>query len=165
MPLTDEERRSLTDTLLERLRGQGAHADFEHSIRGLPPEQRGTIPHGLPYSPWMLLEHLRISQWDILEFSRRADHVSPEWPDGYWPEGAAPPDEGAWDRAVEGFERDLAAMQALVSDPAADLFTPLSWGTGQTLFREATLLSDHNAYHLGQLVAVRRLLGSWPPGD
>jgi len=107
------------------------------------------------------LEHLRIAQWDILEFSRNAGHVSPPWPDGYWPRGDAPPDERAWDRAVDAFRTDLAAMCVSVADPATDLFAPIPHGDGQTVLREALLVADHNAYHLGQLVVVRRLLGCW----
>ena len=119
----------------------------------------------MPHSPWRLLEHLRIAQWDILEFSRNPSHVSPPWPVGYWPNGDAPPDALAWDRAVDAFRADLAAMCELVNDSATDLFAPLPHGDGQTVLREALLVADHNAYHLGQLVVVRRLLGCWPePG-
>jgi hypothetical protein len=105
-----------------------------------------------------------MSQWDILEFSRNPRHVSPPFPDGYWPEGDAPPDPGAWDRSVEAFRADLRAMQDLVADPQKDLFAPIPHGDGQTVLREALLVADHNAYHLGQLVVVRRLLGAWADG-
>jgi hypothetical protein len=105
---------------------------------------------------------MRIAQWDILEFSRRSDHVSPAFPDGYWPDGDAPPDPKAWDHSVKGFQADLEAMKGLVGDPATDLFARIAHGDGQTILREALLVADHNAYHLGQLVVVRRLLGCWP---
>jgi hypothetical protein len=153
---------AVREHVLYLLRGGGAHLDFEKAVAGLPPELRGARPPRLPHTPWRLLEHLRIAQWDILEFSRNPRHVSPPFPDGYWPHGDAPPDAGAWDRSVEAFRADLRAMQDLVANPATDLFTPFSHGEGQTLLREALLVADHNAYHLGQLVAVRRLLSAWP---
>jgi hypothetical protein len=105
---------------------------------------------------------MRIAQWDILEFSRNPAHVSPPFPAGYWPNGDAPPNTAAWDRSIEAFRADLKAMQDLVTDPAVDLFSPFPHGQGQTLLREALLLADHNSYHLGQLVTVRRFLGAWP---
>jgi hypothetical protein len=154
--------RALRDHLLYLLRGGGAHLDFEAAIADLPPKLRGGKPAGLPHTPWRLLEHMRICQWDILEFSRNPKHVSPQFPVGYWPAGDAPPDDAAWDRSVESFRADLKAMQDLVADPATDLFARIPHGDGQTILREALLVADHNAYHLGQLVTVRRLLGAWP---
>jgi len=118
----------------------------------------------VPHTPWRLLEHLRIAQWDILEFSRNPKHVSPSFPDGYWPRSDAPPDAAAWDRSVAAFRADLKAMQDLVADPATDLFALLPHGEGQTILREALLVADHNAYHLGQLVMLRRALGAWDGG-
>jgi uncharacterized damage-inducible protein DinB len=154
----------LREQLVELLRGEHAHAGFEASIRNVPPGLRGARPDGVEHSLWQLLEHLRLAQWDILEFSRDPSHASPEWPNGYWPAGGAePPDEAAWDRSVAAFRADLAAMEQLVADPASDLFTPLPHGKGQTLLREALLAADHNSYHLGQIVALRRRLGDWPP--
>ena len=155
--------RALRDHVLYLLKGRGAHADFDQAVAGLPPELRGTRPPGVSHSPWEVLEHLRLAQWDILEFSRSADHVSPDWPEGYWPQEPAPPDGEAWDRSVEAFRKDLEAMQDLVDDPATDLYAPLPWGKGQTVLREALLVADHNAYHLGELVLLRRVLGFWPP--
>jgi hypothetical protein len=151
---------SLRDHLLELLRGRGAHLDFEKALADLPPELRGAKAPGLPHTVWQLLEHLRIAQWDILEFSRNPDHVSPPWPEGYWPSETAP-DNGAWNGAVEAFRRDLKAMQDLVADPKTDLYAKISWGDGQTVLREALLVADHNAYHLGQIVSVRHALGAW----
>ena len=152
----------LREHLLDLLGGGHAHLNFDKAVAGLPPELRGTKPAGLPHTPWRLVEHMRIAQWDILEFSRSPGHRSPDWPAGYWPAGDAPPDEKAWDKSLAAFRADLKAMEALVADPASDLFTPLPHGQGQTLLREALLVADHNAYHLGQLVLVRRLLGAWP---
>lgn len=157
--------RALRDHLLYLLKGGGAHARFDQAVAGLAPELRGTRPAGASHSPWEILEHLRLAQWDILEFSRSADHVSPDWPEGYWPKEPAPPDDHAWDRSVEAFRKDLEAMQDLVKDPATDLYARLPWGDGQTVLREALLVADHNAYHLGELVLLRRLLGAWPPAE
>ncbi|HEX7185209.1 MAG TPA: DinB family protein [Thermoanaerobaculia bacterium] len=153
--------RILRDHLLELLRSRSAHLDFDKAIGGLPPELRGKKAPGLPHTVWQLLEHLRIAQWDILEFSRNPDHVSPKWPEGYWPDSEAPPDEEAWDRSAEAFRRDLKAMQDLVDDPETDLYAKIPWGDGQTILREAMLVADHNAYHLGQIVTVRQGLGAW----
>ena len=144
------------------LQGGGAHLDFDTAVDGLPPELRGAKPAGIPHTPWRLVEHMRIAQWDILEFSRNPKHVSPTFPDGYWPDGDAPPDAAAWDASVTVFRADLQAMQTLVADPATELFAPIPHGDGQTILREASLVADHNAYHLGQLVVVRRALGAWP---
>src|SRR5437764_13790380 len=154
--------RALREHLLSLLRGGGAHLDFGAAVAGLPAGLRGARPPGVPHTPWRLLEHLRLAQWDILEFSRNPRHVSPSFPDGYWPQGDAPPDEAAWDRSVASFRADLKAMQELVADPATDLFARIPHGEGQTILREALLVADHNAYHLGQLVVVRRALGAWP---
>lgn len=147
--------------LIELLTGGHAHVDFERAIADLPVALRGAKPAGLPHSPWRLLEHLRIAQWDILRFSIDPRHVSPDFPDGYWPRGEAPADSAAWDRAVNDFRSDLNSMIELVRDPRTDLFVPIAHGQGQTILREALLVADHNAYHLGQLVTVRRLLGCW----
>jgi hypothetical protein len=153
--------KALRDQLIWLLRSQDAHLDFEAAIADLPVKLRGARPKELPHTPWRLLEHMRICQWDILEFSRDPRHVSPKFPEGYWPEGNAPPDAGAWQRSVKGFKADLKAMCDLVADPKTDLLAPIPHGTGQTILREALLVADHNAYHLGQLVTVRRLLGAW----
>ncbi len=152
---------ALREHVLYLLRGGGAHLDFDKAIAGLPVKLRGVRPAGLPHSPWRLVEHMRIAQWDILEFSRNARHVSPEFPAGYWPSGDAPPSAAAWDKSVKAFRADLEAMAQLVADPATDLFAPIPHGDGQTVLREALLVADHNAYHLGQLVVLRRLLGAW----
>ena len=152
---------ALREHLVELLKGSHAHLDFEKATAGLPPKLRGAKPPGLPHTLWRLVEHMRIAQWDILQFSIDPHHVSPEFPDGYWPVDDAPPDAKAWDTSVTGFRTDLRAMIDLVADPKTDLFTPLSHGQGQTILREALLVADHNAYHLGQFVTMRRLLGAW----
>ena len=152
--------KALREHVLYLLRGGGAHLSFDDAIADLPEEMRGANAAGAPHTPWRLLEHMRIAQWDILEFSRNPEHVSPEWPDGYWPEGAAPPDTAAWDRSVEAFRADLKAMQDLV-DSATNLYAPIPHGDGQTILREALLVADHNSYHLGQLVMLRRVLAVW----
>jgi len=154
--------RSLRQHLVDLLKGGSAHVQVEEVIDGIPPRLRGRKPAGLPRSPWMLLEHMRIAQWDILEFSRDRRHVSPDWPKGYWPSTEAPPRPAAWSASIRKFRKDLKSMQTLVANPKTDLHAPIPWGDGQTILREALLVADHNAYHLGQLVDVRRMLGAWP---
>jgi DinB superfamily len=160
--MTDAQDRSLRQHVLYLLNGGGAHAKFEAVVSGIPTKLRGRKPAGMPHSPWMLLEHLRLAQWDILEFSRNAKHVSPDFPEGYWPESEAPPSAAAWTASIKKFRDDLKAMVNLVKNPKTDLFARIPWGDGQTVLREALLIADHNAYHLGQLLDVRRLLGAWP---
>ena len=155
------ESRSMREHVLELLRGGGAHVDVDKAIADLPAERRGSRAPGLPFTPWRLLEHMRIAQWDILEFSRDPKHVSPAFPAGYWPETDAPPDAKAWDRSVAAFRADLRAMEELVADLKNDLHAKIPHGQGQTILREALLIADHNAYHVGQLVMLRRLLGAW----
>jgi hypothetical protein len=152
---------SLRKQVIELLRGKGAHADFDEAIEGLPEELRGASVKEVPFTPWRLLEHLRLAQWDILEFSRDPKHKSPKWPEGYWPDEDAPPSAAAWDSSVAGFRRDLAEMVKLVKVPSNDLFTPIPHGQGQTLLREALLVADHNSYHIGELILLRRVLGAW----
>jgi hypothetical protein len=151
----------IREHLLELLYGGHAHLDFETATAKMPVELRGVRPADLPYTAWRLVEHMRISQWDIIQFSINPQHVSPEFPDGYWPKGNAPPDVSAWDRSLTAFQADLKAMMDLVAAPETQLLAPLAHGQGQTILREALLIADHNAYHLGQLVTVRRLLGAW----
>src|SRR5438876_4619655 len=151
----------LREHILLLLRSGGAHLGFDQVIADFPQELRGRKVRSLPYSAWQLLEHMRIAQWDILDFSRNSKHVSPEWPKGYWPETAAPPNRTAWSSSVKSFRQDLQAMAGLVEDPSTNLFARIPHGTGQTIFREALLVADHNAYHLGQLVLIKRLLKAW----
>ncbi len=147
--------------VLELLKGGHAHVTFDQAVEDLPARVRGVRPHEGVHSPWELLEHLRLAQWDILEFSRDPNHESPEFPDGYWPATPEPPDEAAWDESVRAFRRDFRAWCDLVADESVDLFVPIPQGDGQTVLREALVAADHQAYHLGELVIVRRLLGAW----
>lgn len=153
--------RALRDHLLELLRCGSAHLDFDKAIADLPAELRGVRPEGTPHSVWELVEHLRIAQWDILDFSRNPEYTHLDWPKDYWPPTPAPPDDAAWEESVAAFHRDLKAMQDLVADPNTDLYAKIPWGDGQTILREAMLVADHNAYHLGQIVGVRQMLGDW----
>jgi hypothetical protein len=152
---------SLRDHLIWLLREGHAHLSFDAAVADLPPKLRGAKPPGVPHTPWRLVEHMRIAQWDILEFCRNPGHVSPEFPAGYWPAADAPPDDAAWEQTVAAFRHNLQALQGLVANPAVDLFATIPHGTGQTILREALLVADHNAYHIGQLVVVRRTLGAW----
>jgi len=161
MPKPKDPHHALRQHLLELLAGGHAHAKFDDVIKDLPPGLRGQKPANFPHSAWMLLEHLRIAQWDILEFSRNKKHESPKWPEGYWPKTEAPPTPDAWDKSVTQFKLDLKAMEDLVANPKTDLFAKIPWGDGQTILREALLVADHNSHHLGQLIDVRRLLGAW----
>jgi hypothetical protein len=149
---------SLRSHLLYLLRGGGAHMHLDEAVKIVPVAMRGKRPDRGLHSPWELLEHMRIAQWDILEFSRNPGHVSPSWPEGYWPQSESAGDDKAWDRSIRAFKSDLKAMQELVEDPAIDLFASLPCGEGQTILREALLVADHNAYHLGQLVYASTLL-------
>jgi acyl-CoA thioesterase len=137
-----------------------AHADFDAAVRGVPKKARGRRPSGL-HSPWEILEHLRITQADILDFCRNADYQAITWPDDYWPPSATPPSDGAWARSVQQFRNDRDALQALASDTTINLTAKIPHGTGQTYLRELLLAGDHTSYHVGQLVLVRQLLGVW----
>lgn len=153
--------KALLQHLLYLLNGDGAHLDFNSAVKDIPVNLRGKRPEAAEYSPWELLEHLRIAQWDILEFLLNAKHASPEFPAGYWPKSPAPPDEKAWDKSAESFRRDFQSVVDLVSDGSTDLLGPLHGVADQTILRKLTMLADHNSYHLGQLVLVRRMLGAW----
>jgi DinB superfamily len=162
-PRQTDPNQALRDHLVALLGESHAHVGFKDAIAGWPPALRGVRPPGQPFTAWRLLEHIRISQWDILEFTKSAKHVSPKWPAGYWPPPGsdAPPDAASWDKGVAQVERDLKEMQRLVKDPKVDLFARIPHGTGQTPLREALVLADHNSYHVGQLVLLRRVLGAW----
>jgi hypothetical protein len=149
--------------LLELLRFGHAHLTPDECFKGLSFELWGQRPTGAPHTPWQLLEHLRITQWDILDFSRNPNYVEIKWPAQYWPEQDAPADHAALKKSLDQFNHDLDEMRQLVRNPKTDLFAKLPWGSGQTILREAMLVADHHAYHLGQFVLVRRMLGS-PPG-
>ena len=159
-----ESDRALRQHLVNLLGGAAAHLTFDEVVADFPAHSYGTKPQGATHTAWQLLEHLRLAQWDILEFSRDPKHVSPAFPTGYWPSGEAPPDEAAWKRSAAAFRSDLEAMKKLVADPKTDLFAQIRHPDAtaeHTVLREALLVADHNAYHLGQLLLLRRLLGAW----
>jgi hypothetical protein len=149
--------------LLALLRGGQAHATFDAAVQDFPPELRGKVPENLPYSAWQLLDHMRIALRDILNFSAppTGGYHGMKWPDDYWPKSPEPPSPGAWDQAIASIRDDHQKFEALLLKPNADLFRPFLWGQGQNLLRQALLIADHNAYHLGELVLLRRLLGIW----
>lgn len=151
----------LREHLVYLLEEGGAHAGFESATEDFPAELRGVRPPGAPHSAWELLEHLRIAQWDILEFTRDPKHVSPKFPKGYWPETPVPPNDRAWDESAASFLRDRSGLVELAKT-TPDLLAPISHGDGQTVLRELLVAADHNSYHLGQLLLVRRLLDTWP---
>ena len=153
-----EHDQALRAHLLYLLRGGGAHIDFDSLVADFPAAALNRKAAGVPYTPWHVVEHMRIGQWDILEFSRNAAHVSPKWPEGYWPAPAAEADAAAWQQSIAAFRADLAALVQLVADPATDLFARIPHGDGQTILREALLVADHNAYHLGVLATLKRVL-------
>lgn len=152
---------AVREELIWLLEGGHAHAKFDDVVADFPKEHVGTRPEGVPYSAWELLEHMRLAQEDILRFSQSAEWVSHDWPKGYWPPKPAPQHEGDWNKSIRAIRKDLAEFIAMIRDPAQDLHKKFPWGSGQTLMREALLIADHNSYHLGQLVLVRRLLGAW----
>jgi hypothetical protein len=149
------------EQVISLLREGNAHITFEDAVENLVPEFLGAKPEGAEHTAWELLEHMRIAQSDILEFSRDPKHVSPDFPKGYWPKTAKPPSDAAWKKSIDSIKQDREAMINLVSDPKTDLYAKIPHGTGQNILREALLIADHNAYHLGQLVLLRRLLGAW----
>ncbi len=149
---------SLRRHLINLLTKAEAHVDIESTLQDFPGKLRGRKPEAAPHTPWQLLEHMRIAQWDILQFSLDAKHKSPKWPDEYWPKTEKPPNDKAWDKSVRQFLADLDSVCRLVRDPKVDLFATIPHGEGQTFLREALLVADHNAYHLGQLVMVKRML-------
>jgi hypothetical protein len=158
---THPAEQQLRQHVLYMLKGGGAHIKFEEVVADFPAKLRGEKAPGLPHTGWQLLEHMRIAQWDIVEFSRSRRHKSPEFPEGYWPRTQAPADGEAWNNSIKSFKKDLKNMQEMVLDPKVDLFAKFPWGSGQTVLREALLLADHNSYHVGQMVLLRRALGTW----
>jgi len=148
---------ALRELLAGLIKSGDAHQDFDSAVDDVPAAMRGKRPAGAPHSPWELFEHMRIAQWDILEYSRNAAHVSPEFPDGYWPASQEPPSQSAWDESVASFRADRAALTAIANDKSTDLFAKIPHGKA-TWIAQLLLVADHNTYHLGQLVLVRRML-------
>jgi hypothetical protein len=149
------------DQLLQLLRGGNAHMVFDQAVERFPVEKINSHPPGSDYTPWRLLEHMRIAQWDIVEFVRNPNHISPPWPEGYWPPEGEAADESRWDETIEKFREDLQAMQDIVGNPATNLFDSLPHATGYTVLREVLVLADHNAYHMGEFALMRQILGTW----
>ncbi len=152
----------LRERLVTLLQGKGAHMTFEQAVAGFPSQHVNTRPPKVPYTFWHLLEHLRITQWDILEYICDPDHVSPNWPEGYWPEQTAQTDAAGWEQSIGRFLSDRQALQDMVSDPDTDLFTPFPHGHGgHNILREVLIISDHNAYHVGELAILRQVVDIW----
>ena len=158
-----ESKDPLITQLLALLRGGQAHATFDQAVKDFPAEHYGTVPDNLPYSAWQILEHLRFTQKDILDFSAppTGGYHAHQWPDDYWPKSPAPPSPDAWKHSIDAFHADQKKFEALLLKPNVDLYKTFLWGDGQNLLREALLIADHNAYHLGELVVLRRVLGIW----
>lgn len=157
----DNNRPAVVKQLKALIEGGQAHATFDNAVEGLSAKLLGEKPHGLPYSIWQLAEHMRIVQWDILEFSRDPKHKSPSWPDEYWPKDPEPPGEEAWEDTLKKIKHDRKAFITLLEDDNNDLYSPFEWGDGQNLLREALLMADHNAYHTAEIIVLRRLLKAW----
>lgn len=153
---------SMRAVIARLLDWEDAHAGFDKVVSGLSPKLQGQVPSGLPYSPWQLLEHIRITQQDILNFCQNADYEELQWPDDYWPGNPSPPSPRAWEESVAGFRKDRDALKRLAVDPAIVLMATVPAGKDQTYLRELLLVADHTAYHLGEMVVVRRALGAWP---
>ena len=154
--------KALRQQIAKTLEWEDSHASFDSAVKGLPAALRGQVPQGLPYSPWQLVEHIRITQKDILEFCVAPSYTEKEWPKDYWPASAEPPSAKAWDESIASYRRDCVSLAKLTTDPKVDLTAPVPNGTGQTYLREVLLTADHTAYHVGELIVVRRLLGAWP---
>ena len=152
----------LRQQLLALLRGGNAHMGVEQAVADFPPDSINTRPPSVPYTPWHLLEHIRIAQWDILEFVRNPHHVSPEWPEGYWPQPEEQADETKWQATIAAIQADLRAIQQMAEDPNIDLSAPLSHAKDYTVLRELLLVADHNAYHIGEFAILRQVMGTWP---
>ena len=152
---------SVRDLIARLLNWEDAHVPFDKAVADIPPDLRGKVPQNLPYSAWQLVEHLRIAQHDILDFCLNPNYEEMKWPDEYWPESAAPPSQAAWNDSLRRFKEDRTSLQQLAADERFDLEARIPHGTGQTYLRELVLVADHTAYHVGQLVLVRRLLGNW----
>jgi hypothetical protein len=154
----DDNDKSLREHVISVLDGGNAHITFDDFVKDFPADKCGERVDGLPYTAWQVLEHMHIAQWDILEFTRDANHVSPKWPEGYWPPPGETGNAEAWEDSVAKFQKNLKKIQDLIADPATDLFAKIPRGSGQTVLREALLVADHNSYHLGVLLAISRLL-------
>jgi hypothetical protein len=156
-----EKDQVLRDQLIEMLTGEHAHVNLDSALKGMPEKLIGIRPDKIPYSIWQLTEHIRITQWDIVEFSRNDQHISPRWPQGYWPKNEAPQDISEWKGSLSSIKRNRDSLIEMIADPNNNLLQPFPHGQGQNLLREALLVIDHTSYHTGEIIVVRRLLGSW----
>jgi len=152
----------LGDQLANLLNGGNAHLDLSTAFADIPTEYYGRRIPESPHTLWRLLEHIRLCQWDILEYCQNPNHISPEFPDGYWPKGDGPSSPSEWDESLKSLKKDLDVLTTLVKDPRTDLFATLPGTDGHNVLREVLIVADHNAYHLGQVVELRRFLGIWP---
>jgi hypothetical protein len=152
---------TLREQISRLLQGGNAHMTFDDAVAHFPREYINTRPPNVSYTPWHLLEHLRITQWDILEFTRNPQHISPDWPEGYWPAQDAQADDAAWERTIASFRADLSALQQMAVDPTVDLYALIPHGSGQTVLRELLLVADHNAYHIGEFAILRQVMQTW----
>ncbi|MBD3217514.1 MAG: DinB family protein [candidate division Zixibacteria bacterium] len=159
--MNNNNEKILRDYLAEILNWQGAHINLEKAVENFQSELRGKRPKSAPHSAWQLLEHIRMAQYDILDFTKNPDYKELNWPDDYWPENDSPPDDSAWGKSIESFKADLAELRAMANDSSVDLFNPIPHGDGQNILRELLLVADHNAYHIGQIVQLRKMLGTW----
>ena len=155
---------ALREQLLHLLRGGNAHLTFDDAVADFPPERMNDVPPHVPYTPWHLLEHIRLAQWDILDFMRNPNYREMAWPDDYWPAPDARADQTTWDTTLAGFRADLAAIEAIAADPQTDLDARIPHGDGQTILREILLVADHNAYHIGEFAILRQVMQTWPRG-
>jgi hypothetical protein len=156
-----EHNKLIAEQFARLLKHSHAHASLENVLDGLPEKHRGIVPDGLPYSIWQLLDHIRVCLWDILEFCKSDKHVSPQWPGGYWSKSTEPASNKDWNDCIKQINKDIDEFIALMNNEHADLYKPFPWGDGQTLLKEAIVILDHNSYHVGQIVLVRRLLKDW----
>lgn len=161
MPTQSNSDKVLINNLADLINGGNAHASLDDVLENIPLELLGERPHNLPYSIWQIAEHIRIAQWDILEFSRNSDHVSPKWPEGYWPHETKPGSKGLWEKCVEQIRSDLKSFIELLNNSGDNLYKPFDYGDGQSLLKEALVLADHNSYHTGEIIVLRRILGAW----
>jgi DinB superfamily len=143
------------------LEGGNAHMTFDEAVANFPRGYMNMKPPNVPYTPWQLLEHIRMAQWDILEFIRNPQYVSPPWPEGYWPVESEQADEVAWEKTLASFRADLHSLLEMVADPTVNLYTPIPHGDGQTILREILVVSDHNAYHISEFATYRQVMGTW----
>ncbi len=162
MQVDNQDDKLVRQQLLALLRGGNAHMGLDQAVADFPPEAFNRRPPNTPYTPWQILEHIRITQWDILEFIRNPEHELPDWPEGYWPSPEINADQEQWGQTLASFRADLRALQEIVADPETDLYAPMPQGERYTILREILVVSDHNAYHIGEFAVLRQVMGTWP---